>query len=231
MAISFGKLSENINYEFKNIELLRQSLTHRSYTSEQNRNIKDNERLEFLGDAIIGSCVTEELYKIYPDYTEGELSILKSSLVSRNFLSELAVEINLGEFILLGFGEIKAGGHKRKRILANTFEALVGAIFIDSGYRTVYDFIWSLIKPKLTNINQFVLNQNFKNILQAFTQKHYGNLPKYNTIAEEGLHHERKFTVEVQVNDTVVGTGEASSKKKASLKAAEEAIKKLKILV
>jgi len=231
MAISFEQLSKIINYQFKDTGLLHQSLTHKSYTSEQTVKVEDNERLEFLGDAIIGSCVAEELYKLYPDYSEGQLSVIKSTIVSRNFLAVLASEINLGDYIQLGFGEKKAGGHKRERILANTFEALVGAMFIDSGYRTVYSFIWSIIKPKLSNISQFMLNQNFKNILQAFSQKYYGKLPKYHTTSEEGPHHEKKFTVEVTVNGTVAGTGEDTSKKKASLKAAEQALKKLNILI
>ena len=231
MSISFEKLAKTINYQFKDTDLLYQSLTHKSYTSEQLSDVKDNERLEFLGDAIIGSCVAEELYKIYPDYSEGQLSLIKSTIVSRNFLAELALDIKLGDYIQLGFGEKKAGGHKRKRILANTFEALVGAMFIDSGYKTVYSFIWSVIKPKLSNIHHFMLNQNFKNILQTFSQKHYGNLPKYHTTSEEGPHHERKFTVEVEVNHEIVGIGEDTSKKKASLKAAEQALKKLSVLV
>ena len=104
-------------------------------------------------------------------------------------------------------------------------------MFIDSGYRMVYSFIWSLIKPKLPDINQFMLSQNFKNILQNFSQKHYGQLPKYYTAAEDGPHHDKKFTVEVKVNGSVVGTGEDTSKKKASLKAAEQALHKLNVLI
>ena len=107
MCISFEKLCKTINYQFKDTGLLCQSLTHKSYTSEQNAQVKDNERLEFLGDAIIGSCVAEELYKLYPDYSEGQLSIIKSTIVSRKFLALLALEIDLGDYIQFGFGEKK----------------------------------------------------------------------------------------------------------------------------
>lgn len=219
-----------IQYEFKNPEVLHQALTHRSYAFEQTGGVGDNERLEFLGDAIIGSCVCEELYHRYPDYPEGKLTILKSYLVSKKFLALLAQEINLGEFLKLGIGEDRNGGRMRSTVLGNAFEALVGAIFLDGGYRKAYEFLWSRINLKLECIEEQLAEQNYKNVLQTYAQKHFGQLPRYYIQDESGPLHERTYSVEVRVGDEVLGCGTDSSKKKAGIKAAKDALSRLNMI-
>ena len=133
------------NLSFSNMCLLSQAFTHRSYAFEHTDGQGDNERLEFLGDAVIGFCVTEKLYRLYPDYNEGQLSILKSCLVSKKFLAEIGSEMNLGEYLNLGVGEDKSGGRQKRTLLGDVVEAIVGAVFLDGGYEKASRFLLELI--------------------------------------------------------------------------------------
>jgi len=227
---NFQELIEIINYKFKNIEILDQAMTHRSYSFEFSNGAVDNERLEFLGDSIIGLCISNEIYHRYPDYPEGKLTLIKSYLASKKFLAELANTIQLGKFIKLGTGEEKTGGRNRITLLANAFEALTGAIFIDGGYSCSCEFLNQFLQPKLDNIGDHVNFQNFKNLLQIHFQKEYGKLPHYIIQEESGPQHEKIYTIAVLFDDNILGTGSDSSKKKASQKAAENALNNLDIL-
>ncbi|MDX9703034.1 MAG: ribonuclease III [Candidatus Auribacterota bacterium] len=230
MERGINEFIESISYRFTNRELLVQALTHRSYASEQANHCPDNERLEFLGDAIIGSCVAEELFRIFPEYSEGQLSLIKSYLVSAKMLSQLAEQINLGNVLYLGIGEEKTGGRMRQTLLCNTFEAIVGAVFLDGGYQAAHSFLWPLIRPNLDTLDACVTEHNVKNALQNYCHKHFSGLPKYHTKSIAGPPHQRIYTIEVHIDDTMLGTGSASSKKKASIDAAHNALKNLQVL-
>ncbi|MEW6536265.1 MAG: ribonuclease III [Candidatus Auribacterota bacterium] len=219
-----------LKYTFRNNDLLEQALTHRSYAYEFSLPRVDNERLEFLGDAVIGCCVAEELFRLYPDYPEGKLSLVKSYLVSKKFLAILAKELKLGEALRLGSGEEKNGGRKRISLLGNAFEALTGAIYLDSDYETTRAFLLEHINSKMHTIEDHIVEQNLKNILQTYIQKNYGQLPRYDVKDETGPHHERTYVYAVYVGDKLLGEGSDSSKKKASSKAARDALRKLNVI-
>ena len=227
---SLSSLEQIIHYQFNNPKLLHQALTHSSYASENDSISYDNERLEFLGDSIIGSCVSFELYHTYPNYTEGDLTLLKSYLVSKKFLAQLAMDINLGDYVFIGAGEEKSGARSRISLLGNTFEALIGAIWLDSTHEQAHTLVWNIIKPKLADINWKTLEQNFKNILQIFTQKRYGTVPHYTIHKTSGEDGKKYFFAHVGLGNTIFGTGLEESKKKATFKAAQNAVKNLELL-
>ena len=227
MDQKLDKFLTDVDLSFSDTSLLAQAFNHRSYVFEQNDSQGDNERLEFLGDAVIGFCVTEKLYRLYPDYNEGELSILKSYLVSKRFLAKIGSEINMGDYLKLGVGEEKSGGRRSVSLLGDVVEAVVGAIFLDGGYEKADRFIWGLIEPKLKIVEQTVLEQNHKHLLQVYTQKKYGQIPVYKLKNKTGPSHKRKYTMQVFVDDRVFGTGIGTNKKSAGAKAALEALKSL----
>jgi len=224
------QLTEILKYSFNEISLLDSALTHKSYSFEFNNGVGDNERLEFLGDSIIGLCVSEILFHKYPDYPEGKLTLMKSYLVSKKFLAELAVQLDIGKFIKLGTGEEKTGGRKRMTILGNTFEAIAGAIFVDGGYCCASEFINRFIEPKLEIMEISALIYNYKNLLQIYFQKEYGKLPHYKIHEESGPQHEKIYTIAVTIDDRILGIGSDSSKKKAGQKAAQNALSKLNLI-
>ncbi len=230
MESKINEFIENISYRFINRALLEQALTHRSYASEQDSCCDDNERLEFLGDAIVGACVAQELFCLFPNYTEGQLSLIKSYLVSSKVLAQLADQINLGSVLYLGVGEEKTGGRMRKRLLCNTFEAIIGAIFLDSGYQSAYQFLWPLMRPILDNLDTGMIKQNVKNVLQQHCHKHFTSQPKYVTKSIVGPPHKRTYTIELYIEGNIISTGCGSSKKKASINAAHNALTQLKVL-
>lgn len=219
-----------IKYTFKNTLLLQEALTHRSFVYEYSLKTPDNERLEFLGDALIGSCVAQKLFDMYPDYPEGALSQIKSFLVSKKFLAMLAREIKLGKYLKLGVGEEKNGGRNRVSLLGNGFEALAGALFLDSDYDTLFSFLWTRIEPKMDTIEEQIVEQNIKNIFQAYVQKNFNVLPTYVLKETTGPFHDRIYVYDVYVGKELMGSGSDSSKKKASAKAARAALDKLNLI-
>jgi len=229
MDQKLDKFLSMTNLSFSNRRLLSQAFTHRSYAFECNDGEGDNERLEFLGDAVIGFCVTEKLYRLYPDYNEGQLSILKSCLISKKFLAGIGSEISLGEYLNLGVGEDKTGGRQRKTLLGDVMEALVGAVFLDGGYEKASCFIWGLIEPKLKSAEQNMIEQNYKHVLQVHSQKNYGEIPVYKLKSKTGPRHKQKYTMQVLIENKVVGMGCDTNKKSAGAKAACEALKRLGI--
>jgi len=207
------KLQKNIDYKFNNIDLLKQALTHRS-VGKQN-----NERLEFLGDSILGSIISRELYQRFPLIDEGQLSRLRSDLVRGQMLAKLAKAIQLSEQLILGQGELKSGGFRRESIQADAFEAVLGAIFLDSDYSTVNRVILKLYKELLDEANPETSLKDFKTQLQEILQKSGSDLPQYDLIKTSGKDHDAIFSVRCSLNNENIQV-EKSAK---SIKRAEQA--------
>ncbi len=225
------RLEVKLNYKFQNKSLITQALKHRSFLSVTNEpRLSSNERLELLGDAVLGMVVTEFLFKKFPAKEEGELTAIKSLMVSRKILTRIANQIGIGEFILLNEAEEKAGGRKRSSIVADALEAVIGAIYLDGGLETVIDFIQKKLLIRTKKIISEEQNRNFKSILLEYSQSKNLGLPQYLVRKEEGPDHDKLFTIEVVINNEVLGIGKGNSKKKAEQISAKNALKKLNII-
>jgi ribonuclease-3 len=221
------EFNNRIGLGFKNKTLLTRALTHRSYINENPHALEDNERLEFLGDAVLDFVVGAWLYHHYPEMTEGELTLVRTALVRTEQLAEFARQIDLGKAIRLGKGEIVSGGRSRNALLCAGFEALIGGLYLDQGIEAVQLFF----EPYLTHAVSQILVEGHprdpKSVLQEWTQARGLNPPEYQTIKEAGPDHEKVFTVEVTISDVVDGIGKGASKREASKEAAREALDKL----
>lgn len=226
--VKLTELEERIGYTFKDKGVLRTAMTHSSYANELSRNrttIPNNERLEFLGDAVLELVTSEFIYNDKKSMAEGKLSKLRASIVCEPSLAICARHLELGKYLFLGKGEASTGGRERDSILSDAFEALIGAIYLDGG-----------LEPATTHIHRFVLdnleeNQLFrdgKTVLQELTQKYYQCTPVYTLVKEEGPPHCRHFTVSVQAGEHIVTTGDGNTKKSAEQKAAFSAIQKIR---
>lgn len=225
MEQDIQKLMKTINYKFKNEKLLINALTHRSYANEHlHLNLKDNERLEFLGDSVLDLMSTDYIVNKFKNLQEGEMSKIKSRLISENAFSTIATEINLGEYLYLSNGENSSGGRKRKSILGDAFEALVGAIYLDSDYYTTKNVILSYLKKTMEHLNSIEGILDYKTELQEYIQGIYKVTPEYRIIDATGPDHDKLFTVEVLINNKVIGKGVAKNKKEAEKHAAREAL-------
>lgn len=221
------EIQEEIKYEFRDEKLLKWALTHSSYANEhKKKKIVYNERLEFLGDSILGLIVSEYIYKVYPKYPEGELTKLRATVVCEPSLSFLANNINLGKYLLLGKGEEATGGRKRVSILADAFEALIGAIYLDGSIENAKEFVLFHLKPVIHDaVNGIELFIDYKTQLQENLQKkNKGNI-KYKVVKEEGPDHNKEFFTEVYSNEKLLGLGTGKSKKEAEQNAAKSALK------
>jgi len=227
-----AKLQKKIGIIFKNETLLQGALTHNSFmhrTDVDQNNNAPFERMEFLGDSILGLVIAKELFSRFPDEQEGILSKKKSQIVSEKYLALKALELELGEFIKMSPEEIKNGGKSRPSILSDAMEALICAIYLDSGMQKASTFIKKFILTDFSNIiNQEALT-NFKSILQEFCQSKYQEPPTYMVVSEEGPDHEKVFRVDVSVKGIVKGHGEGSSKKAAQQDAAKDACQNLSL--
>ncbi|MCA1927911.1 MAG: ribonuclease III [Calditerrivibrio sp.] len=212
-----------INYSFKNKELLEDALTHSSYSFENKQN-RNYERLEFLGDAVLQLIISEYLLLKFKDFDEGLLSRYRAHFVSEDFISEIASDINLGPHIKLGKGEISSGGMNRPSILCDIFESIVAAIYIDGGYNEARRFIIGTYMNKIEDFIGNNLLNDYKSELQKLTQKYYNTLPEYRVMKETGPEHDKVFTVELYINNTFYCLGEGKSKKKAEQDAAKKAL-------
>ena len=222
------ELQEKIEIEFDDLELLTRALTHKSYANERReQSLKDNERLEFLGDAVLDLIVNQYLFVQYPNYPEGELAQIRSVVVSALTLAEKSREIDLGKYLLLGKGEEATGGRERNSILADAFEALIGSIYLDQGLEVAQDFILELLIPNINMVEQGNHIQDYKTLLQELLQKNSDHRPQYEVIKEEGPDHNKLFTVQVKFKGEVLGVGTGSSKKRAQQSSAKEAIEKV----
>ena len=221
------KLQALIGYHFSDATLLDEALTHRSYANEQRARCADNERLEFLGDAILGLVIAEALFADEPPRPEGELSRLRSELVNAGTLARLARQIELGSSLYLGRGEVKAGGSDKENILADAFEALLGAIYLEGGIAAVRPVINALFAAVIIEKTGEQRNSDYKSQLQEYLQALQQTPPEYVLIATEGPEHDRIFVVEAQTSGRVLGVGRGRSKKEAEQVAAGVAFKAL----
>ena len=221
----FAPLEEKYGLNFKNKDLLRQAFTHRSYLNENpDSKLEHNERLEFLGDAVIELIVTDHLYKDYPEKAEGDLTNWRAALVNAKMLSATAEELGFNDFLLLSKGEKKELGKARAYILANTFEALLGAIYLDAGYDKCDEFIRKHLLVNLSGIIKSGSYKDAKSKFQEEAQEKVSVTPNYKVIKEEGPDHEKKFVVGVYLNDELVAEGEGMSKQEAEEDAAKKAL-------
>ena len=227
MKNKFLELEKSLNVSFNNKDLLIQAFCHRSYLNENpDFYLGHNERLEFLGDAVLELVTTDYLFNKYPDKPEGEMTGWRASLVNSNILSDTAREMDFEKFLLLSSGEAKENGKARKYILADTFEAFIGALYLDSGYESARKLIEEkLIKEKLPEIIEKKLYKDPKSLLQEKSQEILSVTPTYSVIEETGPDHQKKFIVGVYFNEDLIAQGEGSSKHEAELKSAEEALK------
>lgn len=218
--------------DIKNKKLLQQALTHRSYVNEHPEE-EDNERLEFLGDAVLGFLVGELLYKTYPEMSEAHLTRLRSKLVDETQLANLAKELTLGQLMRLGKGAEKDRGRESSSLLSDTFEAIIGAYFLESGIEAVRDYIKPLFMSVAGKILASPPNTNSKNLVdsknrfQQWALANKGENPQYQIIEESGPDHAKEFTAQVSVRDIVYGIGKGRRKQEAQKRAAESALKKL----
>lgn len=215
-------LCKQLGYEFSNPQWLVRALTHRSYAPEH------NERLEFLGDSILGCVIAKYLYSSYPQLSEGELSRLRSNLVKEDTLAILAQQLNLGSYLRLGEGERKSGGFRRPSILADAMEALFGAVLLDSGFADAEKVVLSLFVPYLEQVDVQTLGKDAKTLLQEYLQGKRIPLPTYNVIATQGEAHAQSFQVECVIPSLKISTrGEGTSRRNAEQQAAQAAYQQL----
>ena len=224
------KLEENINYKFKNSLLLKEALIHSSYSKKNRTEILNNQRLEFLGDSVLELIVNEYIFHQLPLLSEGEMTKIKSVIVSKSTLAKWANRIFLGEYIVLGKGEDLTGGRKKSSILSGGLEALLGAIYLDGGIRKSKKFILFFLKNELAQIMKKNDIENYKSLLQEISQREMKCLPRYELVKENGPDHKKRFCFKVKLKDESYGTGLGDNKKEAEQKAAKNALKKLKII-
>jgi ribonuclease-3 len=207
---------------FKSLELLNLSFMHRSLSNESNYKL-NNERLEFLGDAVLGAVTATLLYERLADKPEGDLAKVKSVVVSEDILAGVASEFQIDSLLLLGKGEEISGGRTKKAILADAMEALIGALYLDSGYKAAFLFVSRFIKDEISRVLENRHHQDYKSLLQELSQRLYHNYPAYNLLKRSGPEHERIFWIEVAVNGQIYGPGMGRNKKTAEQEAAKAA--------
>ncbi|MFH0771580.1 MAG: ribonuclease III [Candidatus Omnitrophota bacterium] len=224
-------LERLIHYNFRDKKLLNQALAHRSYAYEHPREkILDNERLEFLGDAILGLVVGDYIYRRFPDHQEGKMTQMRSALVSRSALENLAERIKLGELILFGRGETASGGAEQPRNLSGAYEAIIGAVYVDGGFKRAARFIESQFDVEFKKISENGARRDYKSILQEYTLRRYKNLPRYTVMLEEGPAHKKHFEIAVSVGGEARAVGAGKNKKSAQQDAAYKALLNMGLL-
>lgn len=215
---------------FHDKTLLQRALTHRSYLNESRDFLSsDNERLEFLGDAVLGFLVGEYLYHRFPEMSEGPLTNLRAALVRQETLAEFAKRFDLGAYLVMGRGEVDTGGRQRPAILCAAFEAMVGALYLDRGLDTVRQLMLSLVEPILPGLLEWVEHKDAKSRLQEWSQAERHITPRYQTVSETGPDHAKQFTMHVPIGEDVVGVGKGHSKQQAAQAAAADALARLEV--
>jgi ribonuclease III len=221
---ALGDLEKRLQYVFRRPELLSTALTHRSYVNENpQEEIQDNERLEFLGDAVLGLCVSDLLMKKHTDFDEGTLSKIRSLLVNEKPLAELAAGLGLGRCLLLGRGEDASGGRSKESLLANAFEAVIAAIYLDAGFSRTKAVLKKVMAPLLGDEALAAHSFDYKTALQELCQKRYKAAPVYTLLYESGPDHDKTFEVEVSAGANMKQSGRGKSKKDAQKQAAQKA--------
>ncbi|MBL4644489.1 MAG: ribonuclease III [Candidatus Pacebacteria bacterium] len=223
--IDFSAFEKSVGFTFKDKELLKTAFTHRSYLNENRGTVKaHNERLEFLGDAVLELVITDFLFEKYPERPEGELTAFRASLVNTQSISSAAKELNMNDFLLLSRGESKDTGRARQFILANTFEAFIGALYLDQKYDAAKKFIENTLFGKIDKIVAERLWQDAKSTFQEKTQEEYSVTPSYKLVREAGPDHDKKFIVSAQIKNEAIAQGEGRSKQEAEQEAARAAL-------
>ncbi len=217
-------LEENLRYEFKNKKLLINALTHSSYANEARDGVSSNERLEFLGDSVLSIVVSEYIYKEFNNLPEGELTKLRASLVCEKSLCQFSRELDLGKYLRLGKGEDKGGGRERDSILADAFEAVLAAMYLDGGFNVAKNHVMRFIKNELKHTDDEVF-KDYKTALQEIIQKNPEESVTYILTKETGPDHDKVFEVEVRLNSNTIGKGMGKNKKQAEQSAAKEALR------
>ena len=219
-----SKLQNILSLHFKNQSLLNRALIHSSFLNESNEHVKDNERLEYLGDSVLGLVVNEYLFKHFEMYHEGDLAKIKSVVVSETVLAKIAVKLDIGGFLLMGKGEELNGGRLRQSILADTFEAIIGASYLDLGLKETKNFILRHLKDEIERTDSLTYQRDPKTTLQEYVQKKFKNRPVYEVIKEIGPDHDKQFVVRLLINEIECAIGEGPSKQKAERNAANAAL-------
>lgn len=222
MSADYKELEEIINYKFKSSQIIIQALSHRSIRKDYN-----NERLEFLGDAVLNLIVGDFLYHKFPLLAEGKLSKMRASLVNEDSLVEMAEKISLNKFVLISESEERNNGRHKKSIISDCFEAVIGAIYIESSMEFLEVFVVDLINKTFQDLNLNTISKDFKTTLQEITQATLGVIPEYNLAQEEGPEHKKIFTIVALIDGKEYGTGVGENKKKAEQNSAQNAIQKI----
>ncbi len=223
-------LEEILAYHFHDITLLDGALTHRSFVNEnQHLDCTDNERLEFLGDAVLQLCISDILIHQFPDHAEGQLSKLRASMVNEQPLAKVALDFHIGDFILLGKGEEASGGRTKSSILADAFEAVIAAIYMDRGYEKVFSFINDIFQPRIKKWGEEPIYHDYKSRLQELCQSKLKIIPQYELMAEFGPDHDKTFEIGVSAGNIISERGRGKNKKEAEQEAARAALEKLDV--
>jgi ribonuclease III len=217
-------LYEKIDYTFRSPEILGEAFRHSSYVNElRDPGMRDNERLEFLGDAVLDLAISHILMDVFKEAKEGDLSKYRAVVVNESSLCQIARELEIGDFLLLGRGEELTNGRNKPSILANTMEAILGALYLDAGYQETKKVIQRLFLPIIRQIEANEIKHDYKSLLQEYSQETYKLLPEYLLLDENGLAHDKTFTVALILNGKTIAEGKGKSKKEAEQKAAREA--------
>ncbi len=216
-----------ISFRFRDLNLLKEALTHRSYLNEQpNWPVPHNERLEYLGDAVLELAVSEKLYRLYPDFPEGQLTVVRAALVNYQILGKIAAELGMEEFVLMSKGERGDNQRAKEVILANAFESLVGAIYLDQGFEAVSKFVDQFLMGRVEEIVRTKSYKDPKSALQELIQERFRETPTYEVVSESGPAHQRMFTIGVKFAGAIAATGSGNSKQEAELEAARKALER-----
>jgi ribonuclease-3 len=226
--LALSNLEDDLGYRFDQIGLLGNALTHRSFVNENPAlACKDNERLEFLGDAVLELTISHMLTRTFPDYTEGQLSKLRASVVNEQPLAELARRFRIGEFLLLGRGEEASGGRIKTSLLANAFESVIAAMYLDAGFDRTAAFIEGLFAPLIREGAVTSLYRDYKTDAQEICQLRFREVPRYTLIAETGPDHDKRFEMSLVIGERIISTGTGRNKKEAEQQAAKIALEEL----
>ncbi len=220
---SLAELEVRLGYRFKNRELLHEALRHRSWVNEQNARLRDNERLEFLGDAVVNLVVGHLLMRARADLKEGDLSRMRAALVNESYLAEVARHLKLGDFVYLGRGETQTGGREKNSILADTFEAVTAALYLDAGFDIAFDILEAYFQDALEKLEDLRWHDDYKSRLQELVQEKRKEVPHYRITGQSGPDHDKTFTARLTVGD-ITTEGRGKSKKQAEQDAARRAI-------
>jgi ribonuclease III len=222
------RLQTGLDYHFQDIGLLDNALTHRSFVNENpTPEARDNERLEFLGDAVLELCISDMLMKKFPEYTEGQLSQLRASVVNEQPLAELAKSLRIGDYLLLGKGEEASGGRQKNSLLSNTFEALMAAIYLDGGFAKASEYIGQLFEFLIDEGLKQFMYRDYKTTVQQLSQSRFREFPRYSLISESGPDHDKTFEIQLSIADQITTIGAGKNKKEAEQQAAEKALRLL----